>query len=325
MGIGLVEDLGAALALDESAARRFADEAPLITDDVNRLEMNSPRAMRHKLSPSDWNAAFKPFSHQLDLSWARHRRYLVRRIIASGNLDRAAEVAQSTPDPADRKACLAWVAQARGRRGAAAELFREALNLDPGSSGARFGLVLMRRKGYLANDPEILTIAENATDLQQAVFEGWRLSSDAAWQDLSRLEQRLAVARQFDDCWVEAMRLRARWRARSRDPRLVREAVVLLDRLLARGHANPALLLRVRATLASGDTIGTLSTFNVLHKKLKPTDQGKRIARSVLELLATSPKDDDTAAVRARLRKKATLVLKRGTAGARGRPREMNR
>lgn len=321
MGIELAEDLGAALVLDEPAARRFADGAPLMTDDVNLLEMNSPHVLRHKLSSLDWNELFKLFSRQLDTAWVKYPRYLVRRIIARRNLDRALEVAQSTPDPVDRKICMGWVALERGQRDSADDFFRAALKLDRGSSGARFALVWLHGEAYLKDDPEIVAIAEKATDLQQAVFEGWRLSGSPFWQDLSRLEPRLAVARPFDDCWAEAMRLRAQWRVRSEEPRLAREAVALLDRLLTRGHASQDLVLRVRATLAAGDTIGALSSFGVLHKALKPTVRGKRAARAVLRLLKALPEDDVTAAVRASLRKRAMSLLKRNTTGAPRRPR----
>lgn len=321
MGIALPEDLGAALVMDEQAARRFSTGAPLITDDVNRLEMNSPRAMRHKRSPSDWDAVFNPYTCQLDLDWAKHRRYLVRRIIARHNLDRATAVAESNPDPADRSICLGWVALARGERDAADELFRSALKHDPGSSVARYGVVWMHRDAYLKDDAEIVGIAEDANDLQRAVFEGWRLSSGPSWRKLRRLEPRLAAARRYDDCWAEAIRLRAQWRVRSREPRLGKEAISMLDLLPTQGRASYDLILRVRAALFAADTVGVLSTLGALHKELRPTVRGKRTARVVLKLLESLPDDKDTAASRRRLRRRAMTILERDTVRGKGRPR----
>jgi len=325
MGIMLAEDLSAVLVLDEAGARRFADGAPLITDDVNRLEMDSPRVMRHKHLPSEWNKVFKRFRPQPESLWANHRRYLVRRLIARGNLDRALEFAQSAPDPVERRICLGWVVLADGQLDSADKLFRAALKLDSGSSGARFALVSMHREAYLKNDPEIVAVAEKATDVQKAVFEGWRLSSRSSWADLSNLEGRLATARPSDDCWADAMRLRSQWRVHSGEPRLAREAVALLDRLLTQGLASQDLVSRARATVAAGDLIGTLSTFGVLQKELKPTNRGKRTAQAVLTLLRSLPKDEETAAVRANLRTKAMRVLRRDIRGAMPQPRQTNR
>ena len=176
-------------------------------------------------------------------------------------------------------------------------------------------ILLVAQKSAVEDDPEIVAIAEKAADPQRAVFEGWRQAKGPSWRSLNRLERRLATARPSDGCWAEATRLRVQWRVRSGEPRLAQEAVAMLDILLARDSVGQDMVLRARATLAAGETIGTLSTLDVLRKQLKPTVRGRRTAQAVLTLLRAIPKDKArqvTAAFRARIRRRAMMILEQG-------------
>ena len=110
--------------------------------------------------------------------------------------------------------------------------FRAALERDPTSQSARFGLLAMRRRAVEANDPEVLELAEPLEGAASAVISGWRLAAAGEWPALRELEPELASAEGLDPAYQDAQRLRVRWRTASDDPVLHAEAVEIARELL---------------------------------------------------------------------------------------------
>lgn len=311
-GILAPEDFIAALSLDDAEARRFATGAPLITDDVNLLEMDSPRAMRHPLSAEEWKQVFEPFIPAIEETRPGNRRYLVRRILSRGEWNRALRVAQASPDPVDRLICLGLVRLARGKTTEADSLLRDALRLDPKSPAARFTLVAMHREAYSRDDPEILALAAGATGLQQAIFQGWRLAREKSWAALRKLEEVLAQAKSSDDTYASAVRLRVLWRVHSGDAPLALEAITILNRSRMMVRSDGDILLLARASLVADDSVNLRAALRQLYKRLKRTPQGRKLARAVLLLLPSISSENGLAVEHKRLRARALLVLKKG-------------
>ena len=94
------------------------------------------------------------------------------------------------------------------------------------------------------------------SDSARAVLEGWRHAADGEWDAVRALEPRLAAARTVDGWHPEATQLRIEWRTRAGgDDRMVRarEALQLVDRMIARRPASDLFILRASAALSLGD------------------------------------------------------------------------
>ncbi len=289
LGLFSVEDVAAALALDESGAIAFAEGAPLSTDDRNELAMRSPALVRRgrtefigglSESMADHDPLIRP-TPGLD------REYMVRRIQSNGFRERAARVASFSHDPAVRSVSHAWTARARQVARRAAELLNQAVALDPALSAAWQARALLDRAKLAADGP--IEDGARLRDSDLAVIEGWRLESARDWTGLQALEPRLAAAPRLEPLFPAAVRLRAAWRLEAGDPALAAEAIDLLDEGLAVARNDSDLILRAKAALQAGKVLGAVRTLFEAGSSLTPGAAGRRAAREALEVVATLP------------------------------------
>jgi spermidine synthase len=227
------EDVAAALTLDEEGSRRLAAGAPLSTDDHNLLQTRSPRVLDAPLKMAGADALLDPLDPLPARSGALDRLYLVRRLIADGWVAKAERLLAVTSDEGERLAARGLIALARRRTDEGRGHLRAAIAAGGDAPAtATVALLRLERSRLLAGDPELAALAAGLHDPARAVVEGWRREASGQWAALRGLEERLATATPHEASYPDALRLRALWRIESGDPRLAREALALLDRLV---------------------------------------------------------------------------------------------
>jgi spermidine synthase len=307
-GIFVPEDLAAAFALDDDGARRFARRAPIITDDFNRLQMRSPHAMRNSLTAPQADRLFEAYDPLRNRIAGLDCGYLVRRIAARGEPQRALRLAKAKGDPRERRLCILLAKLAVGRpRKEIAPALEEAFAHDADSVAARFALARIRRREIIRGEPEAVALTRAAPDPAAAVFEGWRHRAARDWDALRALERRLAAATPTDPALDESLRLRAHWRLQSREPARAREARALLDRLLLGAGTVEDLLLRAQASALAEEPVGALDSLREALDKTRRREAARQLALAARALLASIPEDSGAARERLRARVEALL------------------
>ncbi|UCE84651.1 MAG: hypothetical protein JSU66_09795, partial [Deltaproteobacteria bacterium] len=288
-------------------ARRFARDAPVITDDANRLQMDSPRAMRNSLTAAQADRVFEAYDPLREDLHGLDRYRLVRRLAARGERQRALRLAHDSPDPLERQLCIGVVRQRAGDPRAALAAAEAVLAQDPAAPAARFWLASLHRPRLIRGDPELRALTEGAADPDAAVFEGWRRLAEGDGDGLRALEARLARARPGDEAFAESLRLRARWRLQVGVPERALEARALLDQVILEGGTLQDLFARAEASAAAGDPVGALDALGEVLDRAPRSAPGRRLARAAQELLASLPEDASPAATRVRERVDALL------------------
>jgi len=252
LGIARKEDLAASLVLDEEGARSLAAGAPVIRDNRNLLEAFSPRAvgraLGHDLGESvlaQWDPLLEDMGSSLD------RTCMVRRLLLGGNGSRALRLAETTADPGERQVAMALIGAARGKKQIAAQLVADALGRNPLSPEAR-ALSLSLRHVQITRGGSADARMMPLSQIEEALIGAWRLEGRGQWAQIEAFEAKLATVEPGDPLYREAIRMRAAWRLEVGGRSLAREAMQLIDAMLARGRTPDDLLLRARAASAAG-------------------------------------------------------------------------
>jgi spermidine synthase len=271
-GINAAEDIAASLTAADAGMTQLAVGGRMITDDRNQLATDSsptrggftPESLDRLLR--DVHAAQSATGGALaQLPLDAH--YLGDRLVTLGFAETAAAFAAARPAPGggappprrDDAAGISTFArglEASGRRDDAAALRRAAAERFPDDAALRFAALRPRlldaaRAAGRGTEP-----LQGLPDSARAVLEGWRHAADGEWDAVRALEPRLAAARTVDGWHPEATQLRIEWRTRAGgDDRMVRarEALQLVDRMIARRPASDLFILRASAALSLGD------------------------------------------------------------------------
>jgi len=172
-GLQQTEDLIAGWSLDLEGAQHFSSGADINTDDRNQLATRSAGLGKEALRARRLNKILSPFDPLPSRLPELKTTYLVRRIANRHEPARALSLAKSQRDPTQRMTNLGWVTSSEFPKRAAAQ-FRAALERDPTSQSARFGLLAIQRLAVEANDPEML--GAGAWRLQE---NGWRCANSS--------------------------------------------------------------------------------------------------------------------------------------------------
>jgi hypothetical protein len=128
--------------------------------------------------------------------------------------------------------------------------------------------------------------------LEESCWLAWAERRRDRWQGVRRLDAALSRAHPREPLFRDAMRLRAWWRVASGKPDLAREALTILDPMLAGSERASDLLLRARAALLADRPRGAVSTLDELlpGTPAKPRPEAIRSGiRDLLELLPGDP------------------------------------
>ena len=241
-GINGVEDLLAALALDEQGMLSFARRAEISTDDNNLMATRS-RARADGLMADDLQELFEPHDPLITAgSWIHTQLggidygYLARRLITMEQTSRARALADVIPDFSKQFEVYGLLFVATGQLDQAPESFANALRANPLNLQARYtsvrAHVIALSRGVAPEN--IQEIAAELSGAPAAVIQGLRYEAAADWVSLAALDEALAQSIATDAWYPEVARLRAAWRVNASEDRerLAAEALALIDQVL---------------------------------------------------------------------------------------------
>ena len=277
-GIGSVEDVITALNMDEANIRRFAADAPILTDNFNRMATESAVAMEREetLAFGELIELSLPYDPRLQAgSWV-HRNfpvdlnfgYISERLERGGFKRHAVELAE-TLEELNSPESLLLIGMGLNRQGEGFESQRvllSALLADPEDDQARFALLRpwLNRLERPETPGYVTDLASRLTGSQAAVVEGWQAAARQDWQRLVELDPELAGTRPTDQWYLESVKLRADWRIKvttpEYQPRFAREAKRLIDNAIAIFQDPEFYSMRVAAAFVAGDAIDVIET-----------------------------------------------------------------
>jgi tetratricopeptide (TPR) repeat protein len=264
LGIDGIQDVAALLAIEEGPFRRYCGDAPLNTDDRNRLAVYTPRSFNKlTIGKFDQMTAEMDALVQPDSGLHRHpdfqldRAYIAQKLWLMGMPVRAEIMAERTPDPVVKELALALTLVLKGNTIDGQAALDRAYALAPDNQDVCFKRIEAHLEA-LARGEAPAEIVETAARLKppaKTVVDGWRLKTEYRWRELSELDSELARVPPNATCFRVAVPLRAMWRlalASSRQLEQAEDAIKILDRSLALTPDPQFLQLRINAGIVAG-------------------------------------------------------------------------
>lgn len=280
LGINGVEDLFAALMLDERGVREFALGASVSTDNNNYMATRS-RTRADGLMLNNLLEVLAPYDPLIQPdSWIHQRfgavldyGYLTRRLNSASQQRRATGLANAVSDTSKRHEINALIQQHNGLSAQAEETMKMALAADPSNLQAAWFLMSGRIGAIVRGSApaDIMAIAENLPRRLAAVIEGWSYGARGEWAELARIDNELARTRVIDAWYPEVARLRAEWRTNvAQNPeRFSAEALQLIERALLLARNQNLHLLRAAAAVKLGDADRVLESSRYLVQDIR--------------------------------------------------------
>jgi hypothetical protein len=259
-----------ALVLDSAGARRLAANAPLITDDDNRIATSSVYEQGRGMSGESSGrilAGYDPLQRADSEIYSNLRPYLSFQYLARRNgvfvlidpslTDRVGRMAQILGATPDGEYARAFYYRMRRDTQRSMEMFRLAIDQYPGDVALRQEF-LRDHFGDLARggaDPDITSVANALDGTSGELLAAARQAAKADWSAVAMADDRLAEIPWADGWYPEALELRINWRTRVTNGDKARhfadQAIPMIDRLTI---MNPTLNLygmRTRAGFAA--------------------------------------------------------------------------
>jgi len=265
LGIGRLEDVAAHWVLSSAGVRAAAQGAEPVTDDRNLLASGAPRVLGRGLGRSRGREVFALHDPLAADVGALSRLALVQRFLAPERVER---VALAEPDSAWRQLLLTWLPAAAARE-ARPRLLSSVLEIAPGDEVAR-AASLEAARGSIARGSPPPAALRDLTPAESLLVAGWRAAALADWGRLAALDDALAALEPSSPAFWESLLLRAQWRARSGRAAEQRQALALLDALLAHEQTAQALLLYAIAARQADLPAGTLAALSDLSRMPAP-------------------------------------------------------
>lgn len=293
-GINAAEDIAASLTAADAGMAQLAVGGRMITDDRNQLATDSSPT-RGGFTPETLDRLLRDVhAAQLAAGGALAQlpldaHYLGDRLVTLGFAETAAAFAAARRDDAAGISTFARGLEAAGRRDDAAALRRAAADRFPEDAALRFATLRPRLLDAARAAGRGAEPVQGLPDSARAVLEAWRHAADGEWDAVRALEPRLAAARPVDGWHPEATQLRIEWRTRAGgDDRTVRarEALQLVDRMIARRPAGDLYILRAAAALSLGDGAAFLESASAFAADAQVAPRGAALsegARAVLD------------------------------------------
>lgn len=284
LGVFSTEDMLAARALDDRGATAFSKNGLMSTDYANAFRYGSPRALHNPVLADGAQELFAPFEPLLDLIQGEHSLYLVRRLVHQGELQRAEALANSIQSLANRETATSYCQLAHGRPKQAELGFSKVIKTEQNHFEARAGLLLAFQSRLSRGRPaprHLLPLDEK----EQRMVDCWRYLALGDWTSLRRLDPFLATIRPTDPFWIEARRLRVRWRIQSNLEEYGNEGLDLLYPLLAPVARPQDLMLRARAGLVGKKPRLALASLQEVLDGTRQSYLLQRFAREVVAVL----------------------------------------
>ncbi len=264
LGINSVEDVIAALVMDEQGVDEFSRDAPISTDDRNRMATDS-NSRGNGLMNTDLNSLLEPYDPLTRRqSWIRSELgnlidfgYLTRRLTNLAQHDRVAKLAELFAGSSTAFEIYGLLYEASNEPERARAAFESAISADPSNSQARFHLIKdqLALIGRGVSQEGIQDLSTDLSAAAAAVVQGWGHGAAGDWASLARLDADLAESRITDAWYPEAARLRAEWRTYvTQEPeRFANEALRLIDIAAVLAPERNLFLLRAANAITLSD------------------------------------------------------------------------
>jgi len=278
-GVASVEDVVVALSMDHENVQRFAEGAPLITDNFNQMATESAKAMdsgdvltirriADTLAPFDPLLQSDSWLHQGfpgELSFT----YISRRLEDLQMKKRAVTLADTLLEMGDVES-LIMIGLGQDRQGETAESQRNlirAMSADPADQQARYALLRQWFTRIAKDDdlPQLIQRELSAVDgTAAATIQAWIAAANGKVAEIQHLDAELAAVKPTDIWYIDAVKLRADWRIKikgeDRQPQAAREATRLLDNAIAI-YQNPDFYsMRLASSYVAGDVLNATET-----------------------------------------------------------------
>ncbi len=265
MGMNSVEDLVAALTMDQEGVEAFAAGAPISTDDNNLMATQS-RSRADGVYLDELNVLVQPYDPLTRRgSWIYTRLlddlnfgYIAQRLINMGQQQRAVALADVNPRDSNKLFIYGLVYAAAGQLDRMKEAYQAALAADPLNAQARYQLI----KDQLATlntdgaSAETRDLAAGLPAPAAAVVEGWGHGAARDYSALAQLDPVLGRSRVTDAWYPEVVRLRAEWRTNIAvdKERYAFDARRLIDRAILLAPSQDLYLLRAVSAIVLNDS-----------------------------------------------------------------------
>ncbi|MEE2781308.1 MAG: fused MFS/spermidine synthase, partial [Planctomycetota bacterium] len=280
-GLRDVHNVAAMLTFDRPRLARFCKDAPLNTDDSNRLATRSLGAMS-LAAKKDLEDALAEEDALLDSEGLRQRLnlnvdYLARLLHDQRQAERADRLVQSIGDPGARRLAQARYELHQGKHRESAASLEAVLEAKPQSPGVPEIQALLAVAKRLSLSEEIRSELKDPT---KAVIEAMRSANQNDWDAVEATDSRLSLATPQDACFPYALLLRVRWRNESAQTERAEEALQLLEQAIPLSYKTMFLLPWARTGLLVGDDAVVLGAVEKririargMKKKLLPGDR----------------------------------------------------
>ncbi len=268
IGMNSVEDLLAALAMDQEGIEAFAAGAAISTDNYNLMATQS-RSRADGLYLYDLNEIFPSYDPLVRRgSWIYTRLaddlnfgYIAQKLISMGQPERAVALADVNPRDSNRLLIYGLVNAAGGDLSRATTAFKASLAADPLNAQARY-LLIKDQLATLNTDAaseEAIAIAAGLPAEAAAVVEGWGYGAARDYPALAGLDPVLGRSRITDVWYPEVVRLRAEWRTNvgTDQERYAFDARRMIERAILLAPSQDLYLLRAVSAIVlnEGDVV----------------------------------------------------------------------
>ena len=282
MGLRTIEDAIAMMTLDETGVLEFAQGGTINTDDHNLLAFFS-RPTGSGLTADTLLELFADIDPLTDPNSEFHQvdtREISRHIVADqllqGNfVQRTFNMARATADSSERATIDALGYEHTGNIDRAEASYELALRENTANEAAQFGLLRL----YLAEIAQrqipqrIAVLANQQSGPVRRVLEGWVFGAAGDFERLKSFDAELARVPPTSLAHPIAVKLRVDWRIvesrRTNDPGIAREAMEILDDILASDWSFDLYVLRSGCAFLAGDAEAFVESIGTATRQLE--------------------------------------------------------
>ncbi|MDA8018661.1 MAG: fused MFS/spermidine synthase [Thermoanaerobaculia bacterium] len=291
MGVLSEDDIRVARMLTSDGSKEFGVGAERNTDFRNLLKIRSPKILSAPIGRGGSQRLLAELDPLLRSPESAGGIYAIRRLIRERSLERARRIAAALPDSDDREVAEALTDLASGRPRLATRALWAAVENGGGASTEAFHALLLHSRGQFADRgvPPRLQALLTTDAAASAVVEGWRQMRLQQSESIRALESELASVDPQHALFDAATALRVTWRQAVGGPELAREALELLEPVLAHGTGARGLVNRAQIAVLAGERQIALTSLIELTEILDSSRAGTSAARRALALLDTFP------------------------------------
>jgi len=295
IGISTRDDLLMTRRLNAEGAKTLAYGGEVSTDSYNLMQMRSPRALANPLSQTGLEPLLASYDPMLNITDQRQDLYIIRELIQQKSWLRARLLVAKISDPVLREIgqSLIGLTVPDQRLAARQNLFRM-LQEHPDHIEVIGALFVLHHQAIIKKTaPALLQDSVQNDPVANLVRQGLIQNQLQNRSRAKHLEQQLAAIPISHPLYAAGTRLRIFMQMQDRDIESRRQALSLLDELLAKQVLPNMLLQRSSLALASKEHHAALASLYELYRQLKRSPKlPSRLHRSALALLDQQLEND---------------------------------